>query len=306
MSFLFGDSGLWAGSVEIDSASTKVAIDTKNAATAVFEVTADSTFTATIEACLDQTDSVWREVPCLVSDGGAYVRKEAGSVLSLTTGDLVIVPSVGYLQIRLKRAGGTATVRPASHPADAASVMLLTTLPEFGNAGTPSADVSTVQGIAGMVPVVTKPKLREVQFTLSLDTAAYAAGDLLADSQLLAGVVSANNAFGKVVGVQLIDKDDQDAGGIDLLLLSANVSLGTENATPSISDANAANICGVIRVLTGDWIDLGGCKIAYGTGSVPVTPVLGSDDIYVAAITQSARTHSASGITGRIWIEEAE
>jgi hypothetical protein len=123
MSFLFGESGVWNGDNAITSTNTTAAVPTKNASTAVFECTADSTFTCTVEACLDQTGTNWRQVPCILSNGGTYERYAAGATITLTSGDIVFVPSVGYMQVRVKRAGGTATIRAHSHPAIAEPLM---------------------------------------------------------------------------------------------------------------------------------------------------------------------------------------
>lgn len=155
----------------------------------------------------------------------------------------------------------------------------------------------------------TGPALREVAITFTLDTSIYAANDVLADSQILASVVSASDANGYLVGVQILDEDDQAAAAMTMYLLSANVTLGTENNAISISDANARNIIGVIDFAVGDWKDLINSKLAFkGAGNAPlpiaITPVAGSDDIYVALVTGGTPTQTASGITGRFWFQD--
>jgi len=152
---------------------------------------------------------------------------------------------------------------------------------------------------AAPLPVGTLLTITSV--TLSLDTSAYADGDVLADSQIIAACLRANDGTGTITNVTVIDEDDQGIG-FDLLFLDANVSLGSENAAPSITDANARNILGWVRVTASDFIDLGGARLASVPCSIPVKGVSGADDIYVAAISRGAGTYTASGIVVRVAI----
>ena len=109
-------------------------------------------------------------------------------------------------------------------------------------------------------------------------------------------------AAGKAVLHSLIlnDKDDQGAA-LDVLILRTNVSLGTENAAPSITDANANEVLGIISVISTDWIDLGGCKVATKTNlGLIVEAGAASTSLYIAAITRGTPTHTASGIVVKL------
>ena len=152
---------------------------------------------------------------------------------------------------------------------------------------------------AAPLPVGTLLKITDV--TLSLDTSAYASGDVLADSQIISACLRTDDGTGTIVNVTLTDVDDQGAG-LDLIFLDANVALGTENSTPSITDGNAANILGWVRINDSDWIDLGGVRLASVPCTIPVKGVSGADDLYVAAITRGTPTHTASGIVLRVAI----
>lgn len=136
-----------------------------------------------------------------------------------------------------------------------------------------------------------------VQVTLSLDTSAYADGDVLADSQIVSNAMRYADGLGTLTSITVLDEDDQGVA-MDLLFLDANVSIGTENSAPSVTDANARNILGRVRINASDYIDLGGSRIATVTGlSLKVRPVSGARDLYVAAITRGGTpTHTASGI----------
>lgn len=149
------------------------------------------------------------------------------------------------------------------------------------------------------LPVTTSSRIVDV--TLSLDTsAAYAAGDVLADTQVVSNAMRIINGHGLLSSVIVIDQDDQKQP-LDLVFLSANVSLGTENAAPSITDANALHVLGIVRVLATDYIDLGGVSVATVAGlTLGLQAASGTSDLYVAALTQGAPTHTASGLVLRL------
>lgn len=135
--------------------------------------------------------------------------------------------------------------------------------------------------------------------TFSLDTSAYASGDVLADSQQMDACLRKTDGTGLLQSVVLNDKDDQGQA-LDIVILSTSASIGTENAAVSISDANADAILAIIPVQASDWIDLGGCRVAHLRNlGVPVKAVSGTDDLYVALISRGTGTYTASGITGR-------
>ena len=149
------------------------------------------------------------------------------------------------------------------------------------------------------LPVTTSSRIVDV--TLSLDTSgAYASGDVLAETQVVLNAMRIINGNGLLNSVVVIDEDDQNSP-LDLVFFSANVSLGTENAAASITDANARNILGIVRVNAWDWVDLGGVDIATITGlTLGLQAASGTPDLYIAAITRGAPTHTASGIRLRL------
>lgn len=133
-------------------------------------------------------------------------------------------------------------------------------------------------------PAIIDSGVKLVPVTLSTDTNPYAAGDLLADAQIVAACVRANDSAGMLASIVLIDEADQGAA-MTIYFASANASFGTENSAPGITDANARNILGFIDIATGDYKDLGGVKVAFKQNcNIPVSPAAGTDDIYVAVV----------------------
>ena len=140
-----------------------------------------------------------------------------------------------------------------------------------------------------------KHEIQICQVTPTLDTAAYAANDVLFASVQVPGKFYG----GKIKYVVAIDKDDVGEASV-LYFFRSNVSLGTFNAVPNISDANAAELLGTVTIAAGT--DLGGVRVTSVVADIPFeTP---SGIIYVGGITTTALTHTASGMTYNIAIEK--
>ncbi len=159
------------------------------------------------------------------------------------------------------------------------------------------------QTTPGTTDRVTVGGLTLIDVTLTLDTSAYASGDLLADTQAVASAVRVNDGKGILHSVTIIDEDDQGVA-MDIYFLSANNTLGSENAAPSISDANARDILCRVSVAAADYTDLGGVRIAdiHGLNRI-IKGASASTSIYVAVVNgPSAPTFTASGLKLRIGI----
>lgn len=131
-----------------------------------------------------------------------------------------------------------------------------------GTAGVPSANANTIQGISGGTPVAVSAGGTEIEVVLSLDTAAYASGDLLADTQEIALAVAANGGRALLQSIQLLDESNQSAA-FTLHFLTANTSFGTENSAPTITATNMRDSIGIVDVGTGDWRTIGAtCRVA--------------------------------------------
>lgn len=130
-----------------------------------------------------------------------------------------------------------------------------------------------------------------------IDTSIYAAGDVLFDTVIAASAVPVAGGSSVLRSVELLDEDDQGIA-LDLVFFDSLVPLGTVNAAPNISDANARKALGCVSIATGDYIDLGGCRVATlrNIGLV-LKAAAGATDLYVAAITRGGTpTYTASGL----------
>lgn len=187
-------------------------------------------------------------------------------------------------------------------------VNIITALGAIGDAAWASGNGSVIAllksiaaSLSSTAPVVIDSGVKFVDVTLSTDTAAYASGDLIADAQIVASCVRSDDAAGALHSIMVIDEDDQKAA-FTIYLASASASWGTENAAPSISDANARTILGFVDVATADYKDLGGVSVAFkGAVGMAIKPASGTDDVYVAVVNGSgAPIFTATGLKLRL------
>lgn len=120
---------------------------------------------------------------------------------------------------------------------------------------------------------------------LTTASTAYAAGDVLGAGWEFTGAARATGGTGTVTGVALLDVADV-IGGVDLYLAAASITFGTDNAAPSVSDADAAKL-GVIIGLGA--IDVGGARVA-SAASLAVPYLCDATSLFVYARTRDAHT----------------
>lgn len=150
-------------------------------------------------------------------------------------------------------------------------------------------EVSTPADVVSLVPV--------------LDTGAYGDGDVLFATTAIPNAVRVTGGQAVLQSLALIDKADNGAA-IDLYFFDSNVALGTFNVAPSISDANALKLLGVISIGTGDYKDVGGAKVATLRGLGLLLEAASGRNLYVAATVAGTPTFAADDITirfGFLW-----
>lgn len=135
----------------------------------------------------------------------------------------------------------------------------------------------------------------ELDLTLSLDTSAYADGDVLFDSQEVANFFAAVGGFAVLEKLQVYDEDDQGQA-FDIYFLNANTALGTENSAPNISDANARTIIGQLSIVADDYKDVGGSRRANLIDIELPLKSAASTSVWVGGISKGTGTYSASGV----------
>jgi len=138
--------------------------------------------------------------------------------------------------------------------------------------------------------------------TLSLDTNAYASGDVLAAPQEVTGFFSPYGS-GVVIVKSILTTDLDDQGqNLDLLFFNAAASIGAENAAFAPDDTNAAYLIGAFPV-TG-WVDAVNSQYSMDTGIDLMMQRGSTNSVWVAAVCREGTpTYTASGITLKIGVE---
>lgn len=142
-----------------------------------------------------------------------------------------------------------------------------------------------------------------VSISPTLDTSAYHSGDVFFTTISLGNIARANDKAIAIRKVTVIDKADQAAADLTLFFFRTNVTFGAVGGAPSISDSDAANLAGIIKIATADWIDLGGVGVAYKECDMLCLPTSGARTLFVAAITGGTGTYGASDLTINIGAE---
>lgn len=133
--------------------------------------------------------------------------------------------------------------------------------------------------------------------TPTLDTNAYADGDVLFVSTELSGLTKKTGGRLELHSVIASDGDDQNIG-FDLVFSNAQITLGTINAAVSISDADAATIVGYCSLTTTESKDLINSRL-FVLGNIGITMQLAdtASSLWVAGIVRGGTpTYSASGM----------
>jgi hypothetical protein len=131
-----------------------------------------------------------------------------------------------------------------------------------------------------------------------LDTAAYAAGDVLAATAVISNVMRVNDGRANLFSLTGIDKSKQKPA-MTILFYQTNVTSAAVNAANNLSDADQLNLLGFHRILAADWIDYANNSICCFKG--PTAPGLlleaatGTKDVYAVCILDAGTPTFAVG-----------
>lgn len=122
---------------------------------------------------------------------------------------------------------------------------------------------------------------------LTTATTAYTAGDTLGNQFTIANAARTSGGSGYITGVTLIDAADI-IGAVDVVFFDSTVTLASDNAAFSISDADALKVVGVVQ-LAGAY-DIGANRVAQAINlAVPYT-CSGGTSLFAGLITRSGHT----------------
>jgi hypothetical protein len=146
--------------------------------------------------------------------------------------------------------------------------------------------------------LVMPPKGIVVTINPTLDTSAYALGDVFFVQNTIANASIENTGYGVIESVVVVDKDDV-APAFTIVFFDASVTVQTVNTAWAVSDSDMANAIGMMSFVTADYKDFGSNRMAQQNIYLPYNCASGTS-IYCAAYADAASTMTASGLTIRI------
>jgi hypothetical protein len=148
-------------------------------------------------------------------------------------------------------------------------------------------------------PLPASAPLQWIQVTPTLDTSAYASGDLLFDVVTITSAALASGGAVELVSVIVCDQDDQKVA-MDLYVTNLSTTWGTFNAAPTLSDAGGLGIQAIIPIAAADFKDLGGVAVAQPSLAQNIGAICetsGSANLYLAGVNGAGTpTFTASGL----------
>lgn len=134
--------------------------------------------------------------------------------------------------------------------------------------------------------------------TPTLDTSAYAVGDVLFGQRSLANATLSAGRRAIIDRVTVLDADDTGPS-FTLVFFRDTFTIAAANAAWNVSDADMIKAVGQVSFVNADFKDYGNNRLAVRSTYIPVIPASGTT-IYFAGFADSASTYSASGLTIRI------
>ena len=120
--------------------------------------------------------------------------------------------------------------------------------------------IAELEASENLIGLVGSPDIA-VTVTPTVDTSAYASGDLLFDSAEIANAVRVVGGTCLLESVTIVDKADQGVA-FTLVLANAATDFGAANSAPDPDDTECATVIGWVPVATADYVDLGAAKVA--------------------------------------------
>lgn len=175
------------------------------------------------------------------------------------------------------------------------------TIPASGTGtATPVVATEDISGVHYQKVIVGASKRIAQTPTISA-ASAYAPGDAVGGKLTFAGAARFDSGGGLIVGVTVIDKD-QERAPLELVLFDQDFTATADNAAFDPSDADLANAVAVIPI--NQWHNFNDNSIGYsGSLAIPFQCGNSLDDLYGQLVTRGAPTYSAtSDLIVILWI----
>jgi hypothetical protein len=224
----------------------------------------------------------------------------AGAGTTVATDD---VAGVHYQKVKVAvgAADAATLISAGAGAADAGTIRVTMDTGQVASLGQAAMAASMPVVVASdqsRLPVATP--ITEKFVTLTVDTGAFVAHDVMATTQAVDAFFRATDGSAIIHSVTVVDIEDQTPYDFDIIFMATSTSIGTENSAISISAANAA--LGGAKTVTfsstdaKDWIN----SRVYGRHgmNIPVKAISGTDDLGIAMVCRSGTpTHAGGNIT---------
>lgn len=144
------------------------------------------------------------------------------------------------------------------------------------------------KGTSRALWMVPRPDVAQAQVNsagLTIATTAYTAGDVLGSGWTFTSMAKETGGTGRLIGAALVDVADL-VSQVTLHVFSGAATFGTDNAAPSISDADVLKWLGSIPLAS---IDLGGSRVL-SADSIALPYVCDATSLFVYATTGVAHS----------------
>lgn len=156
---------------------------------------------------------------------------------------------------------------------------------------------------------VVSSKTRVISVAPTVDTSAYATGDLVGPKQTLTGAGACDTTVGQVglcggiINSVTITDLEKQSGDFDIIIFSSNPTgtTFTDNAAFDIADADLPKVACIIPVTTDTLFADNGIATNQNAGCI-FSAAATSGTLYAAVVIRSTATYSASGLTFRYGI----
>jgi hypothetical protein len=123
-----------------------------------------------------------------------------------------------------------------------------------------------VTNSASVAPVTVVQPADSIAVAPTVDTAIYAAGDVLCASFQIPGATQSNAGGALLVSLFAMDKSKQNPQMTLYFFSVNNANMGAVNAAASLTDGDAVNLLSILKIVTGDWVTLANNSYAQFSG----------------------------------------
>ena len=129
--------------------------------------------------------------------------------------------------------------------------------------------------------------------SITVDTAIYATGDVLFIATEIANFFRTTAGRALIHSIEVLDVDEE-AAAFDLIFCESSQNFGALNAAANLTDPTGMPILGHVSISTGDYIDIGGQRLAtLTTVGLEVQAAAGQTSLWINGIVRATPTYTA-------------